>query len=139
MTDSPLRFYRNLIFIYIHKKYFTAPFFLEATFFNYYFIISPLHFCLETPIPPPHTENHVSGTFRSLKKNCFFARPIFAENLFFLENNFARSLHFYSAENPTSIKLVWPYYYIHSHLKGPLGMRHFQCCQFYKCNLYEAI
>ena len=24
-------------------------------------------------------------------------------------------------------------------LKGPLGMRHFQCCQFWKSNLYEAI
>ena len=24
-------------------------------------------------------------------------------------------------------------------LKGPLGMRHFQCCQFWKFNLYEAI
>ena len=25
------------------------------------------------------------------------------------------------------------------HLKGPLAMRHFQCCQFWKFNLYEAI
>ena len=32
-------------------------------------------------------------------------------------------------------------YVTHSHrdLKGPLGMRHFHCCQFWKFNLYEAI
>ena len=26
-----------------------------------------------------------------------------------------------------------------NYLKGPLGMRHFQCCQFWKFSLYEAI
>ena len=87
-------------------------------------IISPLPFCLETPIfyPP---KNHV--TFLSLKKKFSSARPIFAGNQFFWKKKLSlvHSLHFlgkskikrkkkirslapfFSAENPSSIKLIW--------------------------------
>ena len=57
---------------------------------NIYFIfILPLHFCLDTITPP-----HIKITSMLRQWNCFFSRPIFAENQFF-ENKicclFARS------------------------------------------------
>ena len=41
----------------------------------------------------------------------------------------------------TECASIWQkkYLSIQKYLKGPLGMRQFQCCQFWKFNLYEAI
>ena len=114
-----------MIEIFIFKKKLSRrSIFLEIAFF---FIISPLHFCLETQFffQP---ENHVSFTFLSLnffekkslfrslhfcgksvflKKRRFFVRSIFGRNQNLKKKKNRSLAPFFSAENPSSIKLIW--------------------------------
>ena len=116
-----------IFFLYLKKYIFRCYIFWRhhIYLFIYFYFAAP--FFLETPIPPPPLKITCPVKTRCCKKsllhslhfcrkslffNCrFFARPIFGGNQFFFYNfffNFAGSLApFFSAENPSSIQLIW--------------------------------
>ena len=99
--------------------YFAAPIFF------FFFFIPPLHFCLKTPIsPPPRLKITSALRFFLWKKNSLLRSPHFTKNRFFWKKMVASTLApflgeikikvkirwlapFFSAENPSSIKLIW--------------------------------